>query len=92
MAVECSPLSPAGVSGEYEDPAKVAGGGVGFGFMWGDVGEDGRRSRRLQDKSGGGRAPGPSPWAGDGDGVAAAFVAGGEDDVDFVAGGVPWGG
>ena len=30
--------------------------------------------------------------AGDGDGVAAAFVAGGEDDVDFVAGGVPWGG
>lgn len=34
----------------------------------------------------------PPPWAGDGYGVAAAFVAGGEDDIDFVARGVAWGG
>jgi hypothetical protein len=63
---------------------------MGIGSMRRDVGEYGRRSRHLQGKSAGGRVSGTSPRAGDGDAVAAAFVAGGEDDVDFVAGGVAW--
>ena len=52
VAGECSALSPAGLSEDFGNPAKGAGGGVGFGFMERDVGKDGRRGLRLQDKSG----------------------------------------
>ena len=91
IAGERSTLSPAGLSGDSGNPAKGAGGGVGFGYLGRDFGEDGRRSRRLQDNSRGVRVSGASHRAGDGDGVAAAFVDGGEDDVDFIDGGVAGG-
>ena len=88
ISIECSPLSPAELAGDAGNPSKATAGGVGFCSMGRDFGEDGRRSRRRQDKSVGRRVPGASRRAGDGLGVAGAFVAGGEDDGDFVAGGV----
>ena len=53
-----------------------------------DIGQDSRKSRRRRKKSGCRIVPGSSHRPGDGDGVGAAFVAGGEDDVGFIAGGV----
>ena len=79
------------IVGGFRESGKRGRGGVGFGSMGRDFGEGGRRFRRLQDKSTGVRVSGASHRAGDGDGVAAAFVEGGEDDVDFIDGGVAGG-
>ena len=46
IAGECSTISPTGVSGEYGNPAKRAGRGVGFGSMGRDSGQDSRKLLR----------------------------------------------